>query len=73
MRQFVKQSADGRLALVTTNGRTPLVALGEILIETTDDPIAPSEAVAVNDGAVVRSPRGPQPTPVWELIAQEEQ
>ncbi|MFT6774028.1 MAG: hypothetical protein ACJA1L_001739 [Paracoccaceae bacterium] len=73
MRQFVKRSADGRVALVTTTGREPVVALGETLIETTDDPIAPNEAVAVNDGAVVRSPRAPQPTQAWELIAQEEQ
>jgi hypothetical protein len=64
MRQFVKRSADGRVALVTTTGREPVV---------TDDPIAPNEAVAVNDGAVVRSPRAPQPTQAWELIAQEEQ
>jgi hypothetical protein len=68
MRQFVKKSPDGRVALVTTNGRTPVVAIGETLIETTDDPVQNGTDVEIVDGAVVRTAR-PAAVVSWEIDA----
>lgn len=61
MRQFVKVTAAGRVSLVATNGKLPIVAPGDTLIETTDAPIPRGLDVTVVDGFVSTAPRAPAP------------
>ena len=68
MRQFVKVTASGRVSLVATNGKEPIVAPGDTLIETTDAPIPRGHIVSVVDGVVSSTPS--PPVPQWAMAPE---
>lgn len=69
MRQFVRQSADGRVSIIWASSEV-FAAPGETIVETTADPIPRGQGARIDDGVAIPVPRSPAPDPAWALIPE---